>query len=58
MYRPNEQPSYREYFDFEPSIDPSTKDYVTITPALLKGERLLRRGRVIEPTYSEELNIK
>ncbi|CAA9296039.1 hypothetical protein AVDCRST_MAG92-4742 [uncultured Coleofasciculus sp.] len=58
MYRPNEQPSYREYFDFEPSIDPSTKDYVTITPALLKGDRLLRRGRVIEPTYSEELNIK
>jgi hypothetical protein len=43
----------REYFDFEPSIDPSTQDYVTIAPALLKGDRLLRRGRVIEPAYSQ-----
>lgn len=41
--------SDRTLFDFEPSIDPDTKDYVTITPALLKGDRLLRRGRVIEP---------
>lgn len=53
MYRPNEEQSYREYFDFEPSIDPAAKDYVTITPALFKGDRLLRRGRVIEPAYSE-----
>ncbi|HEY9598442.1 MAG TPA: hypothetical protein V6D33_12310 [Cyanophyceae cyanobacterium] len=53
MYWPDEEQSYREYFDFEPSIDPSTKDYVTITPALFKGDRLLRRGRVIEPAYSE-----
>ncbi|MBV9385668.1 MAG: hypothetical protein JOZ78_04485 [Chroococcidiopsidaceae cyanobacterium CP_BM_ER_R8_30] len=43
----------REYFDFEPSIDRSNKDYVTIAPALLKGERLLRRGRVIEPAQFE-----
>jgi hypothetical protein len=48
-YRPNDKQSLSEYFDFEPSIDPSAKDYVTLTPALLKGERLLRRGRVIEP---------
>ncbi len=48
-YRPNDEQSSREYFDFEPSIDPSAKDYVTLTPALLKGESLLRRGRVIEP---------
>lgn len=52
MYR-LDQPSYREYFDFEPSIDPAAKDYVTIAPALLKGDRLLRKGRVIEPAYSE-----
>jgi len=45
--------SDRTYFDFEPSIDPDTQDYVTITPALLKGDRLLRRGRVIEPAYSD-----
>ncbi len=48
-YRPNDEQSAREYFDFEPSIDPSVEDYVTLTPALLKGESLLRRGRVIEP---------
>jgi hypothetical protein len=53
VYRPDDAQNYREYFDFEPSIDPSAKDYVTITPALLKGDRLLRRGRVIEPAYSE-----
>lgn len=49
IYRPNDPNSDRQYFDFEPSIDPDSKDYVTITPALLKGDRLLRRGRVIEP---------
>ncbi|WP_445633378.1 hypothetical protein NSTC745_05033 [Nostoc sp. DSM 114161] len=52
IYRPNDPDSDREYFDFEPSIDPDTKDRVTLTPALLKGDRLLRRGRVIEPAYS------
>lgn len=46
-YQPDEHLS--ENFDFEPSIDPSAKEYVTLTPALLKGERLLCRGRVIEP---------
>lgn len=54
IYQPDDGQSHREYFDFEPSIDPSTKDYITITPALLKGDRLLRRGRVIEPTYHEK----
>ncbi|TFI52066.1 hypothetical protein BLD44_023105 [Mastigocladus laminosus UU774] len=49
IYQPKDPHSDREYFDFEPSIDPETKDFVTITPALLKGDRLLRRGRVIEP---------
>ncbi|QSJ18984.1 hypothetical protein JYQ62_09715 [Nostoc sp. UHCC 0702] len=53
IYQPQEPDNYREYFDFEPSIDSSTKDYVTITPALLKGDRLLTRGRVIEPAYSQ-----
>ncbi|NEU78872.1 hypothetical protein [Nostoc sp. UIC 10630] len=49
VYRSN---SDRNYFDFEPSIDPDTKEHVTLTPALLKGDRLIRRGRVIEPAYS------
>ncbi|OUL21561.1 hypothetical protein BV378_26385 [Nostoc sp. RF31YmG] len=53
IYRTNDPQSDRNYFDFEPSIDPDTKDYVTLTPALLKGDRLLRRGRVIEPAYSQ-----
>ncbi len=53
IYRPDDKQSGREYFDFEPNIDHSAKDYLTITPALLKGDRLLRRGRVIEPAYSE-----
>lgn len=49
IYQPNEPQKYREYFDFEPSIDPAAKDSITITPALFKGDNLLRRGRVIEP---------
>ncbi|MBW4542927.1 MAG: hypothetical protein KME25_00540 [Symplocastrum torsivum CPER-KK1] len=53
IYRPDDEHSGQEYFDFEPNIDRSAKDYVTITPALVKGDRLLRRGRVIEPAYSE-----
>jgi hypothetical protein len=53
IYQSQDPRNNREYFDFEPSIDPSTQDYVTIAPALLKGDRLLRRGRVIEPAYSE-----
>jgi hypothetical protein len=52
IYRPQESNIDREYFDFEPSIDPDSKDYVTISPALMKGDRLLRRGRVIEPVAS------
>ena len=50
IYQPLKS-SDREYFDFEPSIDPSAKEYITITPALLKGDLLVRRGRVIEPAY-------
>jgi hypothetical protein len=57
IYQSQDPYSTREYFDFEPSIDPSTQDYVTIAPALLKGDRLLRRGRVIEPAYSEVKEI-
>lgn len=46
-YQPNV--GSREYFDFEPSIDSSSQEYITLVPALLKGDRVLRRGRVIEP---------
>jgi len=54
-YQPQDQHS-REYFEFEPHIDRAATDYVTITPALVRGDRLLRRGRVIEPVYSEVNN--
>ncbi len=49
LYQPDDVKSHREYFDFEPSINPNAKEYITIAPALVKGDRLLRRGRVIEP---------
>lgn len=52
----SEEQSLREYFEFEPSIDPAAKDYITLTPALLKGDRLLRRGRVIEPVEAKTDN--
>lgn len=52
VYRPNDEHSSRGYFDFEPPIDQSARDYVTLAPALLKGEQVLRRGRVIEPAYT------
>jgi len=51
-YQPDDAQSLREYFEFEPSINPSAQEYVTLTPALLKGERLLRRGRAIEPVHA------
>ncbi|HEY9852245.1 MAG TPA: hypothetical protein V6D28_22415 [Leptolyngbyaceae cyanobacterium] len=54
IYQPNEERNHREYFDFEPSIDRNAKEHVTIVPALLKGDRLLRRGRVVEPAYSQK----
>jgi hypothetical protein len=52
-YQPDDAQSLREYFEFEPSIDPTAREYVTLTPALLKGERLLRRGRAIEPVHAK-----
>ncbi|HEY9778961.1 MAG TPA: hypothetical protein V6D09_02280 [Leptolyngbyaceae cyanobacterium] len=52
----NKEQSLREYFEFEPSIDATAKDYITVTPALLKGDRLLRRGRVIEPVDAKADN--
>jgi hypothetical protein len=52
MYRSQDESSRREYFDFEPNIDRSAQEYITITPALWKGDRLLLRGRVIEPARS------
>lgn len=55
-YQSSDKEHLREYFEFEPSIDPDAKNYVTLTPALLKGEKLLRRGRVIEPVDTKTDN--
>ncbi|ERN41035.1 hypothetical protein KR51_00022920 [Rubidibacter lacunae KORDI 51-2] len=38
-----------EMFEFEPSLDPNIKDYVTLVPALVKEENMLSQGRVIKP---------
>ncbi|AFZ11771.1 hypothetical protein Cri9333_0854 [Crinalium epipsammum PCC 9333] len=53
VYQENIAGSDRQFFEFEPNIDPDAKDYVTVTPALFKGDRLLRRGRVIEPASAD-----
>jgi hypothetical protein len=39
------------YFDMEPSLNPTVKEYVTLEPALLQGDVVLRRGRVVEPNF-------
>lgn len=53
VYQENIASSDRQFFEFEPNIDPDAKDYVTVTPALFKGDKLLRRGRVIEPASTD-----
>ncbi len=42
-----------EHFEFLPSLDPSDREVRTLTPALLQGETLLSRGRVLEPDFAE-----
>ena len=44
---PELEPS--DWFDFEPSLDPKLADYKTLKPALVKGGRVLQRGRVVTP---------
>ena len=38
-----------KHFDFEPAIDSSMSDYLTIRPAFVKGEQTILRGQVAEP---------
>jgi len=37
------------WFEFEPSLDPKSREYRTLRPALVRGDTLLLRGRAIEP---------
>jgi hypothetical protein len=48
VYRPDDSRGF-EKFDFEPSLDPSLSEHITQMPAFIKGGRIIRRGRVIEP---------
>ena len=36
-------------FDFVKNIDPEIREYVTLTPALIKENQVIRRGRVVKP---------
>jgi len=48
-YPPAHQETAREYFDVEPSLDQTNSAYLNLVPALVQGDRVLRRGRVIAP---------
>ena len=37
------------WFEFEPSLDPKSREYRTLRPALLRGDTLVLRGRAVEP---------
>jgi hypothetical protein len=50
IYQPSSEPRARQYFDFEPSLDRSLKNAITLPPAFIKDDRVLRRGRVLEPS--------
>ncbi len=56
VYQPGEEQTSEidpwSKFDFEPSLDPEIRDYVTLKPAFVKGGQVLKRGRVIEPASS------
>jgi hypothetical protein len=53
IYQDNAPDTVKELFDFEPSLDPNLQNNITAKPALTKGDQILLRGRVIEPSSSE-----
>jgi len=50
-YQENAPDTVKELFDFEPSLDPDLQNYVMAKPALTKGDQILLRGSVIEPSF-------
>ena len=52
-YQDKDSETTKELFNFEPSLDPNLQNYVTAKPAFIKGDEILLRGRVIEPSYSK-----
>lgn len=37
------------WFEFEPSLDPKSREYRTLRPALVRDDTLVLRGRAVEP---------
>ncbi|MDJ0900276.1 MAG: hypothetical protein QNJ55_15845 [Xenococcus sp. MO_188.B8] len=48
FYQASEEEDTWSKFDFEPSLNPNIKEYITIKPALIKGDRVLLRGLVYQ----------
>ncbi len=49
VYRPDLPELQQLMFDIEPSMNPDVHDYITLAPALIKGDVAILRGRVIKP---------
>ncbi|TRT84686.1 MAG: hypothetical protein EWV82_08095 [Microcystis aeruginosa Ma_AC_P_19900807_S299] len=55
VYQPKGEPSSQDWamFEFEPSLEPDSPEYVTMKPAFVKGDEVILQGRVIEPTPTQ-----
>jgi hypothetical protein len=55
VYQPNGEPSGQDWamFEFEPSLEPDSPEYVTMKPAFVKGDEVILQGRVIEPATTQ-----
>jgi hypothetical protein len=55
-YQPKGEPSSQDWamFEFEPSLEPDSPEYVTMKPAFVKGDEVILQGRVIEPTPTQK----
>lgn len=52
FYQPHMKDSSK--FDLVPSSDSALKEYITLKPALVKGNKVLLRGRVVKPASFKE----
>ena len=50
FYHPSQGKNAWSKFDFEPSLNPNVKEAITIKPALVKGDLVLLRGLVFQPS--------
>jgi hypothetical protein len=58
VYQSKGEPSSQDWamFEFEPSLEPDSPEYVTMKPAFVKGDEVILQGRVIEPTLTQSSN--